>query len=223
MTDSGFDLYGIFTDHIRQLESWEYADAKAAEEAWMQRKGISYPGTSKAGVSPLGQWHTWTRSLPELEQKYRDSHGDFKIIFEAVSECITWRLPVPVWCGVPLRWAYGRVEKFKVRSWDKAFDGPPHKGAKLSNRQVEYEKKIPVICEVLDSVATGRQVKESLEEVAKKNGFSFELVREWYYEHVKQFPVTECLMSDGWYYRKKTGEPDSAYKKHRHFTEPDAE
>ncbi len=207
MTQREFDLYGIFTGQIREFERWTYEDAKAAEHEWIERTGQEGPGTGRAGVSPVHQWFSWTKELPRLRTQY-ETTGDFKIIFEAVTECINARLPLPPWCAVPLRGAWNKIDGFEHRSWDDVF-GRPHPGINLHDAKRWLTIKTGAVLLALDRIDQGDEVIRTLKKVATDHGLSYEQMREWYYAHRELYPITETLMSDGWYYRKKTGEPDS--------------
>jgi hypothetical protein len=213
VTQPEYDLYGIFTDQILDFERWTYEDARAAEKEWLKRKETNLPGSRHAGVSPLVQWHSWTRELPRLRKLFEPT-GEFTIVFEAITECINSRLPIPLWCAVPLRSAWGKIDRFEQRSWDEVF-GKPHQGKNLNYAQRRRKDMIPIVLDIIDRIDRGAKVQDTLEAVAKKSGVSTGTARGWYYAHRKKFPITETLMSDGWYYQKKTGEPDSKYRKHR--------
>jgi hypothetical protein len=79
--------------------------------------------------------------------------------------------------------------------------------------------KMTVVLEAIECIDGGAKVGATLMEVAKTHALSFEKMRAWYYAYCKEYPTTEMLMSDGWYYQKKTGKPDSTYIKHRLVTD----
>jgi hypothetical protein len=135
-------------------------------------------------------------------------------VFEAISECINSRLPIPPWCAVPLRSAWGKIDRLEQRSWDDVF-GKPHQDKNLNYAQRRQKDRIPIVLDIIDQIDAGAKVQHTLEAVAKKYSVSAGTARRWYYAHRKKFPITETLMSDGWYYQKNTGEPDSKFKKHK--------
>ena len=187
--------YGRLSNVIREIESWDYAEAtkqeKAAKESFLATPGDENP----TYVSPLEQWHCWNRELPRMKQQYEDSE-DFKLVFEAITRCIAARLPMPAWCAKPIRDAWIKIESFKHRSWDEVL-GKPHPNINLANARRWSEIQLPAVLEARDLIEQGREVLETLRNMAERHSVSFEQMRSWYYAHLKEFPTSMTLTSNG--------------------------
>lgn len=202
--------FGVLSFGIDQLEAWTVEDAQNADREWRN--------SNREGPSPLSQWHAWKRTLPDLRKRYED-HQDSKVLFEALETCFRNRLPMPAWCGQQVHDSFIKIERHEARSWDEVF-GKPHPGVNLHNaKKREGGKALNVVHDALELIDRGEPVEKTLRSTAEQHDISYEQARKFYYDHLKAYPTCKILASDGWY-QKKTGEPDTAYKKIR-YTEGD--
>lgn len=200
-SNENYQRYGLLQGGIDQLEHWDSEDAQNADENW-RKSGMK-------GCSPLTQWATWHKLLPPLQAEYEA--GDSTALFRAISYCHSYGLPLPHWCGKAVSVGLGKVERAEARGWDGVF-GSPMKGRRLPDLKRERATRIPAVHTALESIDAGHPVEATLRQTANEYAISYELLRRWYFEHCKRYPITEELREDG-YYRKRTGHPDSEFVK----------
>jgi hypothetical protein len=180
--------YGHLQNAIDDIESWSMDDATQRDEEW-KKEGNS-------DTWPLHQWGIWHNWIPRLQKQWED--GDSKALIKAIASCGQYGLPLPEWCSKAMQEASKKIESLEARTWSDIFP-EPHKGRRMHDLRREAATKIPAVKEVLDlrERAEPVEILEALTEVSSRYAVSMEKLREWYYEFLKKFPITEILTEHG--------------------------
>lgn len=165
--------YGILTQQITELESWSMGDAL---EAWRVWQG------EDEDIAPDEQWKAWHIFLPALRRRHEN--GDCRAIFEAVSVCSHYGLPLPKWCGESFEESWRTVREHKCRSLDEAFEFSA-KGTNLARARERRELSVAVAVSVA-KYKSDMTIEEALDKAASEHGVSFSRAREWYYACFKE-------------------------------------
>ena len=165
--------YGILTPLIAKLESWSMTDAL---EAWRTWRG------DDEDIAPDDQWKAWHIYLPALKRRYEN--GDCRAIFEAVSVCSRFGLPLPRWSGESFEESWRKVREYKCRSLDEAFDFS-EKGTNLARAREHRELSVEVAISVA-RYKSDMTIGEALDKAAREHDVSFSRAREWYYACFKE-------------------------------------
>ncbi|GEM_PF-5133525 len=178
---------GLFTSDIEQLSKMTYEEAEAKHKQWEQ--------AGKAGPSPMGQWAVWHNLLPLCEKKWKD--GDSRGLFEGLHFCGESNIPLPNWCSLAITKAFFKMDSYEIRTWDEVFS-VPLKGRKLPDLRRQKYIKGPSIHHMLEKVEQGQGIEDAAMETAAFYHISDRCLIDWYYEHLKQYPITRILTNHGW-------------------------
>lgn len=180
--------YGYLQSAMDEIESWSMEQAEERDNEW-----------KKAGNSdtwPLHQWGIWHTWMPLLRKKWEA--GDSKALIKAISDCGVYGLPLPDWCNDAMQEASRKLESLEARTWSDVFP-EPFKGRRMHDLRREAVIKIPAVKEVLDLRERSEPVEilAAFSEVSVKYAVSMEKLREWYYQFLKDYPVTTVITESG--------------------------
>ena len=180
--------FGHLQAAMDEIEAWSADEAYQQDEEWKKN--------GNADTWPLHQWGIWHNWLPKLQKEWVD--GDSKALMKAIACCGQYGLPLPHWCTAAMQTAVKKLDSLEVRNWSEIFP-EPYKGRRMHDLRREASTKIPAVKEVLDLRERPDQIgiEEALTQVADRYAVSMEKLREWYYEFLKEFPVTEILTEKG--------------------------
>lgn len=198
--------YGYLQGAMEDIESWSMDDANQKDAEWKQN------GNSE--VWPLHQWGIWKNWMPILQREWEA--GDSKALIKAISSCGKYGLPLPAWCAEAMREAERKLDALEARNWSDIFP-EPFKGRRMHDLRREASTKIPAVKEVLDLREKTDQVgiEEALASVSARYAVSMEKLRAWYYEFLKDYPVTTVITESG-RVKYQTGTPPPSDEKALH-------
>jgi hypothetical protein len=180
--------FGHLQAAMDQIQSWSMDDATQRDAEWKDE------GNSETW--PLHQWGIWHNWLPKWQKEW--VAGDSKALIKAIASCGQYGLPLPHWCSAAMQTANKKLDLLEARNWSDIFP-EPYKGRRIHDLRRKATTKIPAVKEVLDLRERPEPVpiEKALMEVSSRYAVSMEKLRDWYYEFLKEFPVTEAITEKG--------------------------
>ncbi|MGE6606611.1 hypothetical protein ACQKE4_08820 [Halomonas sp. NPDC076908] len=172
--------FGVLNEKIVQLEAWTVKQAHQANRDWNENARQKY-----LPCGPVFQWTAWNEILPDFQKAY-EQQPDSKILFKALSICLSRGLPAPAWCSKAFLKSWRKVENYETRTLDEAF-AHSNKGINLRHAKRKRLLADKVTIDVILAIEDGASTENALREIAKEIGVSYELAREWYYDRRARF------------------------------------